>query len=103
MIDRGRAADDQNLSPELKAALRQREERDEPIDVWPENWDAVEVFLRCQTQWRVGMAGATGLDYAGVDVALRRYGPDDPDDCFERVQHLETATLRIISDRRQSS
>lgn len=28
-------------------------------------------WLRVQTQWRTGLAGATGLDYPGVEAALR--------------------------------
>ena len=28
-------------------------------------------WFAVQTQWRVGMAGAIGLDYAGVEAAIR--------------------------------
>ncbi len=36
----------------------------DPVDVWPENWDAVSLFADLQTQWRVaGMGGFIGLDY----------------------------------------
>jgi Phage related hypothetical protein (DUF1799) len=34
----------------------------------------VQVFLAMQTQWRTGMAGATGLDYAALPAVLRLTG-----------------------------
>lgn len=30
----------------------------------------MNVFIAMQTQWRVGMAGATGLDYAALPAVL---------------------------------
>jgi hypothetical protein len=42
--------------------------------VWPENWAAFELFARMDTQWRVSMAGPTGLDYT---VALALMDLDD--------------------------
>lgn len=32
------------------------------------------LWLEVQTQWRVGMGGATGLDYAGVSALLQARG-----------------------------
>lgn len=34
-----------------------------PPDIWADNVDAVNLFLSLATQWRVGAAGAVGLDY----------------------------------------
>jgi hypothetical protein len=90
-----RAADDGNISPELKAQLQKRQGT---IDVWPENWEAVQVWMRAQTQWRVGMAGVTGLDYAGVDVVLERMGVADKADCFDRLQVMEAVVLKEVND-----
>lgn len=48
---------------------------DDPDDprfcLWSENREALHFWLGVQTQWRVGMGGATGLDYAGVEAYLR--------------------------------
>lgn len=55
------------LSDEDRAQLLADLEEDH-FEVWPENWDYFLMFLRLQTQWRVSMAGAIGLDYA---VALQ--------------------------------
>lgn len=42
--------------------------------LWPENRPAWDLWCTVQTQWRVGMAGATGLDYAGVQAAMALQG-----------------------------
>jgi len=39
--------------------------------VWPENRQAVIVFMSMQTQWRVGMNGYTGLDYSALPEVWR--------------------------------
>jgi hypothetical protein len=48
---------------------------DDPDDprfhLWGENREALHTWLGVQTQWRVGMGGPTGLDYAGVEAYLR--------------------------------
>lgn len=44
------------------------------VDVWPEHWDILMLFSRYNTQWRVGMAGAAGLDYSVFHHALEQKG-----------------------------
>lgn len=52
------------------------------LDVWPEHWHAVQIFLAMETQWRVaaGMAGLVwlGLDYSAIDAAERIARPHVP-------------------------
>lgn len=31
--------------------------------LWAEHWPAVNLFMRCQTQWRATSSGVVGLDY----------------------------------------
>lgn len=70
--------------------------------VWDSNWPAVTAFLGVATQWRVvarGMAGVLqwlGLDYAAVDVALRRLGA--PDAVFADLQVMEAAALETFGE-----
>jgi hypothetical protein len=50
------------------------EDGDEPDEfgVLDENWQAVNVFLACNTQWRHDGSGTpTGLRYDGVEVVMR--------------------------------
>lgn len=43
---------------------------DRELWLWPENRPAWDLWLCLQTQWRVGMAGATGLDYSAVAAVM---------------------------------
>lgn len=58
-----------------------------------ENWSAVQLYLAVQTQWRVaGMGGVLiGLDYAAVDVVMRRLGFED--EAFRGMQVIERVVL----------
>ena len=47
------------------------EDRDQEFGLWPENVPAWNLWLACQTQWRIGMGGPTGLDYAGIEALMR--------------------------------
>lgn len=70
---------------------------DEPFEVWPENWSAVDLFCRMSTQWRTTFAGMIGLDYGVLFRLLdRRYGDDADawDQAFDDVGVMETATLQ---------
>ena len=63
--------------------------------VYPDNWLAVSVFCDMCTQWRVGMNGATGLDYGALPVVLsiRRVKLADREDVFECLRTMERAAL----------
>lgn len=63
-----------------------------PVEIWPDNLAAVNTFIAAATQWRVGMAGATGLDYAALRPILQ----------FTQVPRSEWpqvfADLRVMED-----
>ena len=40
----------------------------ETFAIWPEHLEVLEMFLRCQTQWRSGPNGVIGLDYSVLGV-----------------------------------
>jgi len=65
------------------------------IWLWPENRLAWDLWLCLQTQWRVGMGGATGLDYAGVQAAMQLMGVARKEraELFALVRAMEGATL----------
>ena len=54
------------------------------------------MFLRCQTQWRVGMSGIIGLDYTSVIEMIKLY-TDKPIDLMESIQVIEASILKTIS------
>lgn len=70
----------------------------DPVEIWPENWSAYSVFCTMDTQWRIGMAGATGLDYAALPVALRIAGAPRAEwnQLMGDVKVMEGAALRSM-------
>lgn len=75
------------------------ETEEDGFEVWQANWDSVTAFLACETQWRLAVGAAAvwlGLDYAGVDVALRRL--DLPAPVFADLQLMERAALDILNE-----
>ena len=68
------------------------------IEVWEENWEAVDAFLRVQTQWKIGsMGGYMGLDYAGVESALRMLNSSNVTELFVKIQIMEFAALPVLN------
>lgn len=68
--------------------------------VWPENRTALAVFQAMRTQWRVGINGRTGLDYAALPEVWRRCGVSHSqrDDVFNDLQFLELAALAAMNE-----
>lgn len=75
------------------------------MEVWPENWPAWFLFCQVSTQWRVGMGGATGLDYGAIYPLLDRIAQDAAEwmDLFEDLQVLEGAALKQMSENRSDT
>lgn len=73
------------------------------LKVFPENRQPLEVFSAMQTQWRTGMAGATGLDYTALPAVLKLCGVKlcDRADVFGAVRVMEAEALRIMAARRR--
>lgn len=75
---------------------------DGAIEVWDVNAATLAAFLALDTSWRViarGMAGVLhtlGLDYAAVDVLLRRQRA--PRGTFDDVQVMEREALAVIRE-----
>jgi hypothetical protein len=55
------------------------------------------MFLRCQTQWRVGMSGIIGLDYTSVIEMIKLYTVEDTVAMLENLQVIEASVLKAMS------
>lgn len=78
------------------------EKGEEHFEVWDENWDAVTMFLRMQTQWQVSMSGYVGLKYEvllGSGGLFDLYNVEDRRDVLERLQILEVTALTELRKR----
>ena len=90
------------LTPDM---LEQPERAPDEVGVWPDLAEAFGLFEALQTQWRIGLAGATGLDYAAIPLvarlrglttaALRALWPD--------LQAMERHALLLMHQRRKAT
>ena len=55
------------------------------------------MFLRCQTQWRVGISGIIGLDYTSVLEMIKLYLVEDTVAMLENLQIMEAAALQALN------
>lgn len=71
--------------------------------LWPECVPMWRCWQAVQTQWRAGMAGATGLDYAGVAAYLTESGWEGEArrECFEAIRACEGVTLEVWAEQRK--
>lgn len=68
-----------------------------PPELTPETRDVWQLWQASQTQWRVGMAGATGLDYVAVASLAHTLRIDwGSPRVLRLMQHLEAETLSRI-------
>lgn len=77
--------------------------RDRTFHLWPEHRRVLDLWFRVQTQWRVGMAGPTGLDYQGVEAAIRMSrlaGPRRVPVLLADLQIMERAALAAWAEQR---
>ena len=81
---------------------KKEEKQDDDFEVWEENWEAVMMFLRMQTQWTTSMAGYVGLKYEvllGSGGLFDLYNVEDRRDVLERLQVLEATALSELRKR----
>lgn len=93
------------LPEELRDRIRQDvPEAPQNFTVMPENAQAFDVFIRCQTQWRHSFSGVTGLDYTALIQVIRVCIPKKQrNQIFDDVRLIESGALRAISKRRESN
>jgi hypothetical protein len=75
---------------------------EEHFEVWEENWEAVMMFLRLQTQWSVTMGGYVGLKYEvllGAGGLMSLYDVDNPRELLEEIQVMEAAALSELNKK----
>ena len=72
------------------------------IAVWPDCWASFECFAAMRTQWRTGMAGATGLDYVAIDpvMRLKKIPRSERINTFEDIRVMEMAALEVMQSKR---
>jgi len=82
--------------------LRQTAPKEEHFEVWEENWEALMMFLRMQTQWTVTMGGYVGLKYEvllGASGLMSLYDVENPREMLESLQVMEAAALSELNKK----
>ena len=73
-------------------------EPEEDFLVLEENWAAIDLFLKVQTQWRVGGLGnLSGLCYADVLTLGRLYEIPNLVEVFEDLQVIEITVMSLLN------
>lgn len=61
-----------------------------------ENRGAAELFMACQSQWRVGFGCVLGLDYGVLKHAAEWLDVCLDKKCFEKIRVLERISLEKL-------
>ncbi|AEE68515.1 DUF1799 domain-containing protein [Bordetella pertussis] len=92
MLDKAQLAEFGLRSDDFPAAV---------IELWPDNVMPKVVFEAMGSQWRIGFAGPTGLDYGALPGVMRMLGvpPEQETDVFDGVRVMESAALRMMNKK----
>lgn len=73
------------------------------FEVFEENWEIVEMFMRAQTQWIIGpMGGFIGMNYQSLGLLFNIYNVNETRELFEGIQLMEIEILTIKSQERKN-
>ena len=99
LLHGGSHANAELLADAAAAGLELPDELIKPKDcnVWPEHMDALELFIRCATQWRSGANGVMGLDYGVVLQMASLYQTQDLARVMEDLQIMELHARDLIN------
>lgn len=74
------------------------------FEVMDENWEIVNMFLRCQTQWNTSFGGIVGLKYEVLllDGGLfDLYDVDNRKEMLEGLQLMESVAIKEINKEKK--
>lgn len=74
-----------------------QEELGKHFELYPSCWEVVNFFIRCQTQWLVGMGGRTGLNYPGVESLARILRVKLTPEFFGDLQLMESTVIKELN------
>ncbi|HYD12737.1 MAG TPA: DUF1799 domain-containing protein [Allosphingosinicella sp.] len=77
---------------------------DDRCEIWPDQADAVALFLSMESQWRwtgAGMAGAfrTGLDYSALPVVAEAIGVKPSPEIIADLRIMEGEAVAVWARR----
>lgn len=69
------------------------------VEVVPDVWESYLVFSAMSTQWRIGMNGATGLDYSVIPNVLELLNIKNKATVFDDLRIMEIKALELMNKR----
>lgn len=78
---------------------------EEVVLVWDINWNTFNLFYHLSTQWRVGMNGATGLDYNVIPTTGKMLGLKQKqiNELFPDLLVMENEALITMGENKQNA
>ena len=74
------------------------EKKDDDFWLWPEHLTSFDLFMRCETQWRIsGLGQVTGFCYDSVLAIAKLYEYDDLKSVIEDLQIMEIKAIEILN------
>lgn len=102
-VEDTRKADAEALGFTPQGLEEDQQEAAQPYEVWEEHWEALQAFLRCQTQWRV-IVRMDGAQYQGIDYPalyghprFARLDVDEQERLMDQIQYLEAGALEVLN------
>lgn len=70
------------------------------VEIWPDNLQAVNLFITLSTQWRTGASGVVGLDYGALYHKLDRLQltAERYQELEEEIRTMEGAVLNLMAE-----
>ena len=84
--------------------IEKQPEENKDFEVFEDNWDIVNMFLRCQTQWNTTFGGVVGLKYEVLllDGGLfDLYHVNNRKEMLEGLQLMESVVLREFNKEKK--
>lgn len=69
------------------------------VEVVPDVWESYLVFSAMSTQWRIGMNGATGLDYSVIPNVLELLNIKNKAAVFDDLRIMEIKALELMNKK----
>lgn len=83
---------------EVLDELRSHAAKDE-FEVFEENWEAILMFMRLQTQFRIESGAFMGLNFQSIEFLFKLYEIEKPRELFEKLLVMEHEALTVLNQK----
>lgn len=89
------------IPPEMRAGIV---ESAATTEIWPESAEPFGLFSQMLTQWRTGMSGPTGLDYAALPAIfdMNDIAPARRRQAFDDLRVMESEALAVMRQQQKA-